>query len=412
MIVILIFLLSIRSTLVTAISIPVSVLITFIGMLAAGYSLNIITLGALTIAIGRVVDDSIVVIENIKRHLGLGEDKLDGHQDRRARGRGRGHGIDHHDGRRVPAARPRRRHHGRAVPAVRAHGRRSRCSSSLFVSLTIVPVLAYWFLEGQDRARRTMSRPRRPTRPRSTSSTTRRAAEGLPAGHPLDRREAPADHDPRGRARAARRPLALVPLGLKTNFIGNSGQNTLTVTQTLPLGTSLEAQDEAAKEVESAAAGHRRRRDRAAVDRIGRQLARARSSAAAGRPPSRSRPTRMPTRTRCRPTCATTIEALDRVGRRRRRVAAAAVAASPRATSRSTSPRPSDADLARRRRRHPRRGEGPRRRRAGDEQPRRRRSRTSRSQVDRDKAAAAGLSEIAVGGIVTEAMNPSRSARS
>src|SRR5690606_19850044 len=72
-IVILVFLLSIRATLVTAISIPASVLITFIGMQVSGYTLNIITLGALTISIGRVVDDSIVVIENIKRHLGLGE---------------------------------------------------------------------------------------------------------------------------------------------------------------------------------------------------------------------------------------------------------------------------------------------------------------------------------------------------
>ncbi|MTA82246.1 MAG: AcrB/AcrD/AcrF family protein, partial [Actinobacteria bacterium] len=66
---ILVFLVSVRSTLVTAISIPTSVLITFIGLQAFGYSLNILTLGALTIAIGRVVDDSIVVIENIKRHL-------------------------------------------------------------------------------------------------------------------------------------------------------------------------------------------------------------------------------------------------------------------------------------------------------------------------------------------------------
>ena len=77
-IVILIFLFSLRSTLVTAISIPVSVLITFIGMFAFGYSLNIITLGALTISIGRVVDDSIVVIENIKRHLEAGEPRAAG----------------------------------------------------------------------------------------------------------------------------------------------------------------------------------------------------------------------------------------------------------------------------------------------------------------------------------------------
>ena len=44
-------------------------MITLIGLRVGDYSLNILTLGALTIAIGRVVDDSIVVIENIKRHL-------------------------------------------------------------------------------------------------------------------------------------------------------------------------------------------------------------------------------------------------------------------------------------------------------------------------------------------------------
>src|SRR5690606_740354 len=75
--VILVFLLSIRFTLVTAISITTTVLITFIGLQAFGYSLNVLTLGALTIAIGRVVDDSIVVIENIKRHYVEGADKGD-----------------------------------------------------------------------------------------------------------------------------------------------------------------------------------------------------------------------------------------------------------------------------------------------------------------------------------------------
>jgi len=74
--VILLFLLSVRATLVTAISIPTSVLITFIGLQAFGYSLNILTLGAITISIGRVVDDSIVVIENIRRHYVGKADKL------------------------------------------------------------------------------------------------------------------------------------------------------------------------------------------------------------------------------------------------------------------------------------------------------------------------------------------------
>ncbi len=68
-VVILIFLMSLRSTLVTAVSIPLSVLIALIVMWIDGLSLNVLTLGALTIAIGRVVDDSIVVLENIKRHL-------------------------------------------------------------------------------------------------------------------------------------------------------------------------------------------------------------------------------------------------------------------------------------------------------------------------------------------------------
>src|SRR5262249_27859719 len=69
------FLLSIRSTLVTAVSIPLSVIVALISLRVFDYSLNVLTLGALTIAIGRVVDDSIVVLENIKRHLGYGEDR-------------------------------------------------------------------------------------------------------------------------------------------------------------------------------------------------------------------------------------------------------------------------------------------------------------------------------------------------
>ncbi len=70
------FLFSVRSTLVAAISIPLSVVTALVLMQFAGISLNVMTLGGLAVAVGRVVDDSIVVLENIYRHRAMGEDKL------------------------------------------------------------------------------------------------------------------------------------------------------------------------------------------------------------------------------------------------------------------------------------------------------------------------------------------------
>jgi HAE1 family hydrophobic/amphiphilic exporter-1 len=262
--VILIFLLSVRSTLVTAISIPASVLITFIGMQVAGYSLNIITLGALTIAIGRVVDDSIVVIENIKRHMTLGEAKGD-------------------------AILTAVKEVAAAITASTVTtiavflplalvgdvtGELFRpfaltvsiaLAASLFVSLTIVPVLAYWFL-GNKKPVEQIELAGAEVAP---SRRSRRAA--ITHGE---------ENEKPGRLQLAYLPLlrwtlarpwkayltlgiavavlggtvALVPL-LKTNFIGDSGQNTLTVSQTLPLGSSLEARDDAAKKVEKVLLG-------------------------------------------------------------------------------------------------------------------------------------------------------------
>ena len=57
-----------RSIVIVAISIPVSVVGTFIGMYLFGYSINVISLAGLALAIGMIVDDSIVVLENIHRH--------------------------------------------------------------------------------------------------------------------------------------------------------------------------------------------------------------------------------------------------------------------------------------------------------------------------------------------------------
>lgn len=241
--VILIFLLSIRSTLVTAISIPVSVLITFIGMQATGYSLNIITLGALTIAIGRVVDDSIVVIENIKRHLGLGEEKreaiLAGVKEVAA-------AITASTVTTVAVFLPLalvgditgELFRPFALTVTIALG------ASLFVALTIVPVLAYWFLggvkahkhEGALNAADELERPtllQRGYLPVINWTLKRPAVTILVAVLVLGG------------------TVALIP-SMKTNFIGDSGQNTINVTQTLPKGTSLDAQDTAATTVEDA----------------------------------------------------------------------------------------------------------------------------------------------------------------
>jgi len=68
-IVILLFLRNLRATLVTAVSIPLSLAVTLYLLDISGITLNIITLGGVAVAVGRLVDDSIVVIENIYRRL-------------------------------------------------------------------------------------------------------------------------------------------------------------------------------------------------------------------------------------------------------------------------------------------------------------------------------------------------------
>ena len=70
------FLFSLRATIVAAVSIPLSILTALVIMQITGISLNIMTLGGLAVAVGRVVDDAIVVLENIYRHRALGEDRM------------------------------------------------------------------------------------------------------------------------------------------------------------------------------------------------------------------------------------------------------------------------------------------------------------------------------------------------
>ncbi|MTE23967.1 efflux RND transporter permease subunit [Microbacterium sp. ZXX196] len=246
--VILVFLLSIRSTLVTAISIPTSVLIAFVGMQAFGYSLNMLTLGALTISIGRVVDDSIVVIENIKRHYVEGADKGDAI---RLAVREVAGAITASTVTTVAVFLPIAFVGDMVGELFRPFAMTVTIAmlASLLVALTIVPVLAYWFM--------------RPGKPLLDDN-----GERIDPEHP---------DAPPSRLQKAYAPIlswtmkhswvtlglavvvmvatvAMAPL-MKINFLGDSGQNSFTITQDVGDTASLETQDEAARQVEDAIAG-------------------------------------------------------------------------------------------------------------------------------------------------------------
>jgi multidrug efflux pump subunit AcrB len=75
---ILLFLGSWRSTLIVAVSIPLSVLSSLAILSALGQTINIMTLGGLALAVGILVDDATVTIENVERHLAAGENLEDG----------------------------------------------------------------------------------------------------------------------------------------------------------------------------------------------------------------------------------------------------------------------------------------------------------------------------------------------
>ena len=241
--VILAFLLSLRATIVTAISIPLSLLIAMIGLWVGDFSLNLLTLAALTVAVGRVVDDSIVVIENIKRR----------------------------------AAHTRRLAMGDIIAAVQEVGGAVTASTlttvvvflpiglvggqsgelfrpfaltvaialgaSLLVALTIIPLLAFWIMRG----------------PRGAGDRAE-SVDDSERVTPIQRGYLPILRS------ALRHPLIALSLAVlilvatvgalqfvKTDFIGSSGDDrALLITQTLPPGTKLDNTSEAAKQVEQA----------------------------------------------------------------------------------------------------------------------------------------------------------------
>ena len=253
-IVILLFLRSARATLVTAISIPLSILVAFVGMNAVGYTLNILTLGGLTIAIGRIVDDSIVVIENVERHLEYGKSRTRTIVDAV---REVASAITASTVTTVVVFLPVALVGGLAgeLFAPFAFTVAIAMGASLLVALTIVPVLAYWFLV---RRRAGQARPA-PATPeerlaelRATSAQDdallQRSYRGI-LGWVLHHRGVTL-----GIATAVLVGTgAMAPL-LKTNFLGDMSQGTVGVTQSVAPGTSLDIQLETAEEVSAALA--------------------------------------------------------------------------------------------------------------------------------------------------------------
>jgi HAE1 family hydrophobic/amphiphilic exporter-1 len=246
-IVILVFLVSIRSTLVTAVSIPLSVVVALIGLWVGDYSLNLLTLGALTIAVGRVVDDSIVVLENIKRHLEYGEAKVHAILT----------GVREVTGAVVASTLttvavflPIGLVGGLAGELFRPFAVTIAVAllASLLVSLTVVPVLAYWFLRS----------------PKQLAVSSREEVEAKALEkerrNPLQRAYVPVINwvtrssgtrwTTIGAGLAVLVGTMFMAGALKTNFIDQAGQTEFGISQELPVGSSLATTDAAAKKVE------------------------------------------------------------------------------------------------------------------------------------------------------------------
>lgn len=282
--VILVFLLSVRATLVTAVSIPTSLLFTFIALNFADYTLNMLTLGALTISIGRVVDDSIVVIENIKRHLREGADRAKAiiFAVREVAG-----AITASTVTTVAVFLPMAFVSGMVGELFRpfAFTITFALAASLLVSLTIVPVLAYWFLKPEPQ-HETVAEPQPEPEhggdeePEPTMVDHAAPAPALTRARPRRQRERPEpdthleDGTPITKLQRVylpvidwtlRRPaitllaalivfagtIATYPL-MKQNYMGDDEQNAVSLTQTLAPGVSLERQLKHVEEVERA----------------------------------------------------------------------------------------------------------------------------------------------------------------
>ena len=117
--VVVIFLQTWRASLIPLLAVPVSLIGTFGAMAAMGFSLNNLSLFGLVLAIGIVVDDAIVVVENVERNIALRLDAARGHRQGDGRSQRRGGGGGAGLGRGLYSDRVHRRDFGAILPAIR-----------------------------------------------------------------------------------------------------------------------------------------------------------------------------------------------------------------------------------------------------------------------------------------------------
>ncbi len=228
------FLRSWRSTLIASLSIPLSVVGALIILYSRGQSLNMLTLGGLTIAIGRVIDDSIVVIENTYRHLQEGDDIRSAAFTGTREVAG---AITASTLTTVAVFLPLGFVHGLASEFFRPFALTVSFAllCSLFVALMVVPVASTWVLS------------KRQVGHRDPDKVSRLQRAYLPA------LELALRHKTITLVIAAAvfaGTMLLTPM-LKTNLFDNSAQNTMSITQQLPPGTSLDSTMAAAAKVEA-----------------------------------------------------------------------------------------------------------------------------------------------------------------
>ena len=228
------FLRSWRSTVIAGLSIPLSIIGALIILWSRGNSLNMLTLGGLTIAIGRVIDDSIVVIENIHRHLQEGDSIRSAAFTGTREVAG---AITASTLTTVAVFLPLGFVSGLASEFFRPFALTVTFAllASLIVALMVVPVVATWMLS------------KRQVGHRDEKELTHLQNAYLPAlkwalNHKILTLVAA--------FAVFAGTMMLSPL-LKTNLFDSSAQNTVSITQTMPAGTSLDATMAAANKVEA-----------------------------------------------------------------------------------------------------------------------------------------------------------------